>query len=507
VTPDPVAELAERGFGLKYLYPIQRLVIANVLEGADQIVVLPTGAGKSLCFQLPSRVLDGITLVVVPLLSLLEDQLARCRQAALPAEALRGGQDAGERRRIGERAARGELCLLYTTPEALATAGVGELLRGLRVAHAVVDEAHCIAEWGPEFRPAYLGLGRAFRKLGVGALSAFTATASPQTLEAVRLHLFGGRQPLLVQADPDRPNLRYRFREVLSKQRDLAGLVDGAARPALVFCRSRPAAESAARLLRRRLGGVEVFFYHAGLEPGERRRVEAWFQRSSDGVLTATSAYGLGVDKPDIRTVVHRDVPYSVEAYLQESGRAGRDGRPAECVLLYGEEDLAFARGPGLTSELERRRYLRLLERVRDPFICRRQALQEALGLEAPPCAGCDVCAGEAGRPAEGRQPLEAFFRRHRRRFTPRQAVQVLCGRTRYEVVRDELDCFRGFGLLSGWEPEDIAEALAALQAEGELRVPERGWWKGRLTSGSRPGRRLFQAGRPEPASPAVRTQ
>ncbi len=481
MSADPVAELAERDFGLKYLYPIQRLVIANVLEGADQIVVLPTGAGKSLCFQLPSRVLAGVTLVVVPLLSLLEDQLARCRKAALPAEALRGGQSPAERRRIGEQAARGELPLLYTTPEALATAGARGLLRGLRVAHAVVDEAHCIAEWGPEFRPAYLQLGRAFRDLGVGVLSAFTATASPETLQAVRTHLFGGREPVLVQAEPDRPNLRYRFREALSKQRVLANLLRQAARPALVFCRSRPAAESAARLLRRRLDSEEVFFYHAGLEAAERRRVEAWFLGSTGGVLTATSAYGLGVDKPDIRTLVHLEVPYSVEAYLQESGRAGRDGQPAECVLLYGAEDLAFARGPGLGSELERRRYLRLLERVVDAGTCRRQALLGALGLPAPVCAGCDVCAGEAGRPPEGRQELQAFFRRHGRRFTPRQAVQVLAGRQCYEVVRQELDCYPGFGALSGWEPEDVAEALAALEASGELRVAGRGWWKGRL--------------------------
>jgi ATP-dependent DNA helicase RecQ len=484
VTPDPVAELAERDFGLKYLYPVQRLVIANILEGADQIVVLPTGAGKSLCFQLASRVLAGVTLVVVPLLSLLEDQLTHCRQVALPAEALRGGQAADERRRIAERAARGQLCLLYTTPEALATAGVRELLRTVRIAHAVVDEAHCVAEWGPEFRPAYLQLGRRLEQLGAGRLSAFTATASPETLRAVREHLFGGREPVLVQADPDRPNLHYRFTEVLSKQRALAELLASGPRPALVFSRSRPAAESAARLLRRRLATEEVYFYHAGLEPAERRRVESWFLRSGNGVLAATSAYGLGVDKPDIRAVVHLEVPYSVEAYLQESGRAGRDGRPAECVLLYGAEDLAFAEGPGPASDLERRRYLRLLERVRDSGVCRRQALLEALGLPPPPCAGCDVCAGEAGRPAEGLPQLQAFFRRHRRRFTPRQAVQVLAGRACYEVVRDELDGYRDFGLLAAWEPEDVAEAVGELQAAGKLRLPERGWWKGRLAPG-----------------------
>jgi ATP-dependent DNA helicase RecQ len=305
LSADPVSELASGRFGTPYLYPIQRFVIANTLEGRSQIVVLPTGSGKSLCFQLPSRLLPGATLVVVPLLALLQDQLERCRRLGLPAAAVRGGQSAEERAQVFARVAAGELALLYATPEVLEQPGVRAGLRRLGLAHAVVDEAHCVAEWGPSFRPAYLRLGEALAELGAICLSAFTATAGPRIVQTIRESLFRGRDAELVEGDPDRPNLRYRVLPVLSRGRALAELAARAARPALVFCRSRPAAETSARLLRRRLASEEVFFYHAGLSASERRRVEAWFFGSAAGVLTATSAYGMGVDKPDIAIVIN----------------------------------------------------------------------------------------------------------------------------------------------------------------------------------------------------------
>jgi ATP-dependent DNA helicase RecQ len=481
-----VTELASGRFGVPYLYPIQRFVIANTLESRSQIVVLPTGSGKSLCFQLPARLLGGATLVVVPLLALLEDQLERCRRMGLPAASIRGGQGADERAAILARAASGEISLLYATPEVLEQPAVRAGLKRLGLAHAVIDEAHCVAEWGPSFRPAYLRLGEALEELELPCLSAFTATAGPRIVEAIRGFLFRDRDAELVAGDPDRPNLRYRVLPVLSRDRALAELAARAARPALVFCRSRPAAEAAARLLRRRLAGEEVFFYHAGLSAAERRRVERWFLGSAAGLLTATSAYGLGVDKPDIRTVIHAEVPYSVEAYLQESGRAGRDGRPAEAVLLVGATDELFDAGYGLRpeqAEVQRRRYRLLLSKVMEHGRCRRDSLLEGLGLPRgrEACSGCDVCDGTARAEPESLSELARFFRLHPRRFGLRQAAQILHGRPTHQVVVRDLDCVRGFGLLAGWEREEVEEALEALLASGRLKIASRGLWKGRL--------------------------
>jgi ATP-dependent DNA helicase RecQ len=486
LSADPITELASGRFGVPYLYPIQRFVIANTLEARSQIVVLPTGSGKSLCFQLPARLLAGATLVVVPLLALLEDQLERCRRMGLPAASIRGGQGAEERAQVLARAAAGELRLLYATPEVLEQPGVRAGLRRLGLAHAVIDEAHCVAEWGPSFRPAYLRLGEALQELEVPCLSAFTATAGPRIVEAIRESLFRDREAELVAGDPDRPNLRYRVLPVLSRARVLAELAARSARPALVFCRSRPAAETAARLLRRRLASEEVFFYHAGLTAAERRRVETWFLGSSAGLLTATSAYGLGVDKPDIRTVIHAEVPYSVEAYLQESGRAGRDGQPAEAVLLIAAGDRLFDAGYGLgaeQAEVQRRRYRLLLSKALEHGRCRRESLLEGLGLPRgqQACSGCDVCDGTARAEPEALSELFGFFRLHPRRFGLRQAAQILHGRPSHEVVVQDLDGVRGYGLLAGWEREEVEEALEALLATGDLRLARRGLWKGRL--------------------------
>jgi ATP-dependent DNA helicase RecQ len=439
--------------------------------------------------------------VVVPLLSLLEDQLRRCREAALSVEALRGGQSPDERARLIGQLSTGRLDLLFTTPETLERI-IREKTREFRwlesstITHLVVDEAHCVSEWGESFRPAYLELGENLRRLKFRCLTAFTATASPRILKRIEEVLFADQEVATLSADPDRPNIHYAVIPTLSKIRTLVGLLQAAPRPVLVFSRTRSGAERAARVLRRRLPDLDARFYHAGLDREERKRIEAWFKSSTDGVLAATSAYGMGVDKSDIHTVIHVDVPYSPEAYLQETGRAGRDGSTVKAALLYSTEDLGFADmlstgqgdspadsgGPRAPSVLAAERYAQMLGYALDAGRCRREQLLGFLGREPASCGGCDVCDGRVLNRPEGEAQILGFVSRNRRRFTFRQAVQLLQGAKSYEVQRGGLASYPAFGLLAGWQEEEIKEALESLRRRGAIRVLKRGPWKERIT-------------------------
>ena len=421
---DVISVRARDTFHIPAVYPVQRYAISNVLESTDQIVILPTGSGKSLCFQLPALLLPSLTVVIVPLISLLRDQLTKLHGLGIGAESLRGGQTVVERKRIAAAVRTGGVRIVYTTPESLLSPSVLRVLRDTPVSHLVVDEAHCVSEWGQSFRPSYLRIGEIPALLGVSSVSAFTATASPPVVRRIREIVFGEREPLVFSSNPDRANIFLETIPAVSRVRAVSVAAGALARPLIVFSRSRKGCERLARELRRRYPGVECFFYHAGLNRGERRRIEQWFMESTDGMLVATSAYGMGVDKPNIRTTIHADVPPSPEAYLQESGRAGRDGEPSRACLVWSPGDVAF--GEALTDSVARERYQHMLRYAQSIRGCRREALLRTIGVEEVTCSGCDVCRGAVVESAEGRAQILSFARRYARRFSPRCSRWVL---------------------------------------------------------------------------------
>ena len=529
IAPDPLNALAKRHLGVSYLFPYQRLVIANLLEGRHQIVVLPTGAGKSVCFMFPAVVLEGVTLVVLPLLALLEDLHRRMTAAGLPVAVLRGGQTRDERNAILARVASRDARLVLVTPEAaLAERLLAALVAAGTIEHLVVDEAHCISQWGDSFRPTYLRLNELVEALRPRVVSAFTATATPAVLNRVREVLYPDGGVHLVAGNPDRPNIRYAVAPTAGPLHCLAELLATCPRPLIVFARSRRGVEEICWQMRRRLPEVNCRFYHAGLNAAERKRLEAWFLTSDDGALIATSAYGMGVDKPNIRTVVHREMPESVEAYLQETGRAGRDGKPSQAVLVWYQPPAGTnAPPPHAVQALLRR--LRWMSRptvvpvaapsagsVQPPNLslrraprraetaaagsvaaaasdlsgyaanattCRRAQLLRFFERDDVQCSGCDVCDGQVAALPAAEQAMLQALRRGSRRFTVRQWRHILAGGQSYAIEAGGLRRAPGFGLLAGWHPEEIDDACAALIAARLARVPTRGPWRGRLVT------------------------
>jgi len=511
----PEEQSALDALGVQYLYPYQRLLVSNILEAfnalssasqnvdrggrsdrfeahRNQIAILPTGAGKSLCFQLPAVLLPGPTIVVFPLLSLIADQERRLKAGGTCTCVLRGNQSPEERRKVLQLIGDGHARIILTNPETLCTERTIELLRNAHCSHLVIDEAHCVSEWGETFRPAYLELPQAIARINVPLVTAFTATASQTILDAVHRILFNGESVNVVRANPDRQNISYRVLTSVAPLHTLYSLLrprvsgtlpeeSGPAqqqndtplypeylpvrRPALIFCRTRRRAELVAEYLRRRLPPDDIYFYHAGLTREEKNRIEAWFFDSTNGILSSTCAYGLGVDKANIRTVIHFDTPPSVEAYLQESGRGGRDRNHAEALLisrLDGSPELQFS-GTAAAAD----RALRMMSYAHSSG-CRRSYLMEQMGAEPETCFGCDLCRETAGAPPEGMREILWFIRYHPRRYSRSEAARELSS------------------TLLTWQEEDIEFAIRLLERCGLVRVYRRGPWKHLLGCGGR---------------------
>ena len=384
-------------FGFEGFRPGQEEVVAAVMAGRDTLAILPTGGGKSLCYQLPALCRDGVTLVISPLIALMRDQVRALQAAGVEAAALTSGNTVEETDAVWDGLASGRLKILYLAPERLASGAIARALREAGVSLIAVDEAHCVSQWGHDFRPDYLRIGELRRALGV-PLAAFTATADAETRAEIVGRLFGDHAPEMFLGGFDRPNIHLSF---APKNKPRAQLLDFAdarrGRSGIVYCGTRAKTETLANALKD--AGHSAVAYHGGMEAEPRRAVEERFQREDGLIVVATVAFGMGVDKPDIRWVAHADLPKSIEAYYQEIGRAGRDGAPAETLTLFGPDDIRLRRAQideGLAPpdrKAEDHARLNALLGLAEATGCRRTVLLGYFGESSTPCGNCDTCA------------------------------------------------------------------------------------------------------------------
>lgn len=398
---DRAAELLHSVFGFPEFRPGQAEIVQSVLEGRNTLAIMPTGGGKSLCFQLPALCREGVTVVISPLIALMRDQVRALRAAGVEAGALTSGNTEEETEEVFQAIDDGRLKLLYMAPERLASGGALALLRRAKCSLIAVDEAHCVSQWGHDFRPDYLRIGELRRSLRV-PLAAFTATADEETRAEIVTRLFDGEAPVTFLRGFDRPNIHLAF-AVKDKPREQILRFASARRgqSGIVYCATRAKTETLAQALRE--ARHEAVAYHGGMEAEERRQVETRFQREDGLIVVATIAFGMGIDKPDIRWVAHADLPKSIEGYYQEIGRAGRDGSSAETMTLYGPDDIRLRRSqidegaaPPDRKAADHARLNALLG-LAEALGCRRQVLLGYFGEQAEPCGNCDLC----DRPAQ----------------------------------------------------------------------------------------------------------
>jgi len=478
-------------FGLSQFRPGQREIIEAVLAGRPTIAVLPTGAGKSLCYQLPAVALERLAVVVSPLISLMKDQVDALTARGIPATFINSSIPPDERAERLRAAVRGELRLLYVAPERFRAPGFGETLARAQPALLAVDEAHCMVEWGHDFRPDYARLGEVHAQLGASRLVALTATATPDVRQGIADQL-DMNEPAVFVRGFDRANLRLsvvpvqggddKLRHVLA----LLAEADARGKPAIVYAATRKKAAEVAGALRE--AGVTARAYHAGLGDDERAEVQEAWMRDDVRVVVATNAFGMGVDKRDVRLVVHHELPGSAEAYYQEAGRAGRDGLPARCVLLFNHADVRLreflisssgADGPprpqaAIEAERERLRGMMAYAYARG---CRRAFLLGYFGDEVHRCGGdalpCDTCAArhdDAPLSDEDHllvRKVLSCVARVDGAFGRKRIALCLAGSDAREVVEAGLHKLSTFGVLRGRPIAWVLDVLGTIEAAG----------------------------------------
>ncbi|HWS34452.1 MAG TPA: DNA helicase RecQ, partial [Actinoplanes sp.] len=483
ISVSSATDALNRVFGYPSFRGQQGDIVDHVIGGGDALVLMPTGGGKSLCYQIPALVRRGTGVVISPLIALMQDQVDALRTVGVRAGFLNSSQDLDERRLVEAEFLAGELDLLYVAPEGLGTAGVQRLLDRGEISLFAIDEAHCVAQWGHDFRPDYLALSMLHERWPDVPRIALTATATPATRDEIadRLQLTGARH---FTASFDRPNIQYRIVAKNNPSKQLLEVLrtEHAGDSGIVYCLSRASVEKNAEFLSQ--NGIPALPYHAGLDPRTRATNQSRFLREDGLVMVATIAFGMGIDKPDVRFVAHLDLPKSLEGYYQETGRAGRDGQPSTAWLAYGLQDVMQQRKMIESSDgdLAFRRnaaqHLEAMLALCESVTCRRAQILSYFGqTTAATCGNCDTCltppsTWDGTVPAQ--KLLSTVFRLHKERgqkFGAGQSIDILLGKRTDKVSRFRHDDLSVFGIGADLKEAEWRGVVRQLLAGGFLAV------------------------------------
>ena len=480
--PESALDVLRRVFGYADFRGQQAAIIDRLIGGGDALVLMPTGGGKSLCYQIPALVRSGTGVVVSPLIALMQDQVDALSAVGVRAAFLNSTQDAGERHRVETELLEGRIDLLYLAPERLKLQQTLALLDRVDISLFAIDEAHCVSQWGHDFRPDYLALSVLHERWPAVPRIALTATATEATRREIaqRLDL---REAEWFVSSFDRPNIQYRIEPKNQPLGQLLALLrsEHPGDAGIVYCLSRASVEKTAAALVAE--GIEALPYHAGLDAGVRSRNQARFLREDGVVMVATIAFGMGIDKPDVRFVAHLDLPKSVEGYYQETGRAGRDGLPSTAWLAYGLQDVVQQRrmiddGEGDRAHKQRMgQHLDAMLALCETVGCRRQQLLGYFGQPSEPCGNCDTCLSPpesfAGTiPAQKLLSTVVRLQRERnQRFGAGQLIDILLGRETDRVRQHRHDELSTFGIGSELNEQEWRGVVRQLLAQGLLAV------------------------------------
>ena len=483
----PALEILHRVFGYEAFRGQQAAVVQRVIDGGDALVLMPTGGGKSLCYQIPALVRPGTGVVVSPLIALMQDQVDALSAVGVRAAFLNSTQDAAERRRVEGALLAGELDLVYLAPERLKLESTLSLLDRAPVSLFAIDEAHCVAQWGHDFRPDYLALSVLHERWPTVPRIALTATATDQTRDEIAARLELADAQLFV-ASFDRPNIQYRIEPKDQPLRQLLQLIrtEHPGDAGIVYCLSRASVEKTAAALVTE--GISALPYHAGLDAATRARNQSRFLREDGIVMVATIAFGMGIDKPDVRFVAHLDLPKSVEGYYQETGRAGRDGLPSTAWLAYGLQDVVQQRRMIDENEgdLAHRRklsaHLDAMLALCETVECRRVQLLGYFGQPSTACGNCDTClsppeAWDGTVPAQKLlSTVVRLWRERHQRFGAGHLIDILLGRETDRVRVQSHSELKTFGIGTELGEQEWRGVVRQLLAQGLLGVAADGY-------------------------------